>query len=270
MTTPNLHPAQTSVFVFGSNHKGVHGAGAARHAARWCGARSGQGEGPMGAGVHAPTGTVLPASYAIPTKSGPSTTLPLVEVTQHVEAFLDYARQCPALTFQVTRIGCGLAGFKDEQIAPLFTDAPPNCLLPGRWLALRDPGVARVIVAGSRGVTDRAAVFAKIESTTRRLWGKSGFEIVSGMAAGPDTLAVDWARQAGFAGSVVPFPAEWQRYGKAAGMIRNQQMAWYGTHLLAFWDGESPGTRTMIDMAQRDGLVVRVVQMAARAAIAAD
>ncbi|MDD5001531.1 MAG: SLOG family protein [Thiomonas arsenitoxydans] len=251
-----MHPAQNAVFVFGSNLAGIHGAGAALHAARWCGARRGQGEGIMGA----QSDDLLPACYAIPTKRTPQEGLPLEAVAQHVEAFKSYARDCPKLTFQVTRIGCGLAGFADDQIAPLFHDAPANCLLPGLWLRRRDPDVARVIVAGSRGITDRAAVFQKIEALTRRLWLSSGFEIVSGMARGPDTLAIEWAEWAGFAGSVVRFPAEWDRYGKAAGMIRNQQMSWYGTHLLAFWDGQSPGTRAMIDIAKRDGLQVRVVQ----------
>lgn len=258
MTTP--HPAQSAVFVFGSNLAGIHGGGAARHAARWCGARAGQGEGPMGASVRAPDNLVLPACYALPTKANPRTTLSLPEVAEHVEAFKAYVRECPSLLFQVTRIGCGLAGFTDEQIAPLFADAPQNCLLPGTWLVRRDPGTARVIVAGSRGIHDRKKVFEKIEGLTRRLWHKSGFEIVSGMAAGPDTLAIEWARNSGFAGSVVQFPAEWERYGRAAGAIRNQQMAWYGTHLLAFWDGSSPGTRNMIETAQRDGLQVRVVR----------
>ena len=257
MTQFALHPAQRAIFVFGSNRLGIHGAGAARHAARWCGARKGQGEGPMGAmpGVDA----LIPASYAIPTKSDPQTALPLPGVAQHVAAFLDYARQCQTLTFQVTRIGCGLAGFTDEQIAPLFDEAPDNCLLPGVWRKRRDPDVARVIVAGSRGITDRAKVFEKVESLTRRLWLSSGFEIVSGLAAGPDTMAIEWAQWAGFSGSVVRFPAEWDRYGRAAGMVRNQQMAWYGTHLIAFWDGRSPGTKNMIETAKKDGLAVRVV-----------
>ena len=257
MTQFALHPAQRAIFVFGSNRLGIHGAGAARHAARWCGARKGQGEGPMGAmpGVEA----LIPASYAIPTKADPQTALPLPEVARHVQTFLDYARQCPTLTFQVTRIGCGLAGFTDEQIAPLFDEAPDNCLLPGVWRKRRDPDVARVIVAGSRGITDRAKVFEKVESLTRRLWLSSGFEIVSGLAAGPDTMAIEWAQWAGFSGSVVRFPAEWDRYGRAAGMVRNQQMAWYGTHLIAFWDGRSPGTKNMIETAKKDGLAVRVV-----------
>ena len=252
------HPAQSAVFVFGSNRQGIHGAGAALHAARWLGAVRGQGEGPLPR-----DGLEPPACYAIPTKLDPRTPLALDEVAHHVAAFLDYARACPTLTFQVTRIGCGLAGFTDEQVAPLFDDAPANCLLPGRWLAMRDPGVARVIVAGSRGITDRGLVFAKIESMTRRLWALSGFEVVSGMADGPDTLAIEWAERAGFAGSVVRFPAEWDRYRRAAGPIRNQQMSWYGTHLLSFWDGQSHGTRSMIEIARRDGLHVRTVPVAA-------
>jgi hypothetical protein len=240
------------VFVFGSNSLGVHGAGAALHASRWMGAVRGQGEGPMRVGTDAP------ACYAIPTKADPHTQLPLTDVAQGVARFFDYAHAHPELTFQVTRIGCGLAGFTDEQIAPLFDDAPPNCALPGLWLARRDAGVARVIVAGSRTIRDRALVWAKIEAITRRLWSRWGFEIVSGLADGPDTLAVQWAENAGFAGSVARFPADWNRYGRAAGPIRNAQMSWYATHLLAIWDGHSAGTHNMIETARRDGLAVRV------------
>lgn len=254
-----LHPAQSAVFVFGSDLMGAHGAGAAAHAARWYGAVRGTGVGPMGVAETA-AGAIQPACYAIPTKADPACRLPLEAVAEHVQRFKAYAREHEKLAFQNTRIGCGLGGFTDEQIAPLFDDAPPNCLLPGVWLRRRDPEVARVIVAGSRGVTDRALLFAKVETLTRRLWLSSGFEIVSGMAAGPDTLALDWAEWAGFGDSVVRFPAQWNRYGKAAGHIRNQQMAWYGTHLIAFWDGTSPGTRNMIETAKRDGLNVRVVR----------
>ena len=249
-----LHPAQSAVFVFGSNLRGIHGKGAALHAARWHGALPGVGEGPMGK-----------SCYALPTKANPSTPLVLDDVADAVARFKDYARIHPDLTFQVTRIGCGLAGFTDEQIAPLFDDAPANCLLPGMWLRRRDPEVARVIVAGSRGIADRALVFQKVETLTRRLWLSTRFEIVSGLAKGPDTLAIEWAEWAGFAGSVVRFPAQWDRYGqKAAGPIRNAQMAWYATHLIAFWDGVSPGTKNMIETAKKDGLNVRVVMREAR------
>jgi hypothetical protein len=253
-----MHPVQTAVFVFGSNLRGIHGAGAARHAARWCGAQRGQGEGPMGAMPG--TELVLPTCYAIPTKEHPGKSLPLDAVRVHVERFLDYARQCPALTFQVTRIGCGLAGFSDDQIAPLFNDAPPNCLLPGVWLRRRDPEVARVIVAGSPGVADRAFVFRRLEALTRRLRTSRGFEIVTRGEAGADHLAEEWAERKGFASAVVRFPAQQERYGTAAEFVRIRQMTWYATHLIAFWDGESGGTRDLIDATQYNGLQLRVVR----------
>lgn len=259
MSKCSRHPVQTAVFVFGSNLAGVHGAGAALHAALWCGARRGQGEGPMGAQTVG--GAVAPACYALPTKASPHQTLSLELVADHVDRFLDYARQTPKLLYQVTRVGCGRAGFSDDQIAPLFDGAPANVLLPGMWLTQKDPSVARVIVAGSRGIKDRRAVFGKIEAATKRLWSKRGFEVVSGCARGVDTLAIEWADGAGFSDSVAHFPAEWTRYGRAAGMIRNRQMSWYGTMLLAFWDGKSSGTRNMIEVAKEDGLHVVVHEL---------
>lgn len=109
------------IFVFGSNLGGYHGLGAAQAALLWHGAIYGQGIGREG------------NSYAIPTKDRSLAVLPLTEVAQHVSTFLDYARQHPADEFQVTRIGCGYAGFKDEEIAPLFAYAPENCLFDEKW-----------------------------------------------------------------------------------------------------------------------------------------
>lgn len=111
----------TAVFVFGSNLEGIHGAGAARTARRDYGARTGIGHGVAG------------RSYAIPTKSTPRKSLTLREVAGHVSQFKEFARWRDDLTFVVTRIGCGLAGFTDDQIKPLFGDAPDNCLLPEGW-----------------------------------------------------------------------------------------------------------------------------------------
>lgn len=94
------------VFVFGSNLLGNHAGGAARVARRNFGAIMGQGEGMQG------------QSYAIPTM------FPNVEMIKpYVDRFIDLAREWDQTTFYVTRIGCGIAGFTDEQIAPLFTDA---------------------------------------------------------------------------------------------------------------------------------------------------
>jgi hypothetical protein len=109
------------VFVFGSNLGGRHGKGAALYAKQHRGAIYGQGVGRQG------------SSYAIPTKAANLKVLPLSAIAIYVTAFLAYARQNPKLTFEVTRIGCGLAGYKDDDIAPLFKGAPSNCQLPEGW-----------------------------------------------------------------------------------------------------------------------------------------
>lgn len=109
------------IFVFGSNEAGIHGAGAARYALDQHGARWKRGFGHFG------------NSYAIPTKDQRIETLPFEKVKSYVKAFLEYAESKPRLTFQVTRIGCGLAGFTDQQIAPLFKGAPSNCQFDEAW-----------------------------------------------------------------------------------------------------------------------------------------
>lgn len=115
-----FEPGPGRVFVFGSNLAGIHGAGAAK-TARGYGAVWGKGEGLMG------------NTYAIPTKNGMLNTLPLEEVRSHVSRFVQFAKDNKDLTFFVTRIGCGLAGFTDYDIAPLFKEAPDNCELPIGW-----------------------------------------------------------------------------------------------------------------------------------------
>lgn len=97
---------QDEVFVFGSNLAGLHHGGAARVAVQRFGAKPGQGVGMQG------------QSYAIPTMQGGVDT-----IKPYVDEFIDLAREWDQTTFYVTRIGCGIAGFTDEQIAPLFNDA---------------------------------------------------------------------------------------------------------------------------------------------------
>ncbi len=103
------------VFVFGSNLAGSHGGGAAYVAWRRFGAVMGQGVGLQG------------QSYAIPTMQGGVET-----IKPYVDEFIAFAKTHPELFFYVTRIGCGIAGFRDEEIAPLFSDAVgvPNICLP--------------------------------------------------------------------------------------------------------------------------------------------
>lgn len=117
----------TTIFVFGSNLAGRHGAGSARAAMHMYGAVMGQGEGLQG------------RSYAIPTKDTALRTLPLSEIMGHVARFLRFAANSPNDTFDVVAIGCGLAGYKPKQIAPMFACAPKNVTLPQefiRWLNL--------------------------------------------------------------------------------------------------------------------------------------
>lgn len=114
----------SSVFVFGSNLAGRHGKGAALFAHQNRGAVYGQGIGFQG------------NAYAIPTKDGQLQSLPLTVIAGHVSNFLAFAAERPDLRFQVTAVGCGLAGYKPEQIAPMFKAAPSNCELPPEFSAV--------------------------------------------------------------------------------------------------------------------------------------
>lgn len=116
------------IFVFGSNLAGIHGAGAAKVAHRNYGAEWGTGSGLTG------------NSYAIPTKDMLIDSLPLGTVQNWVTVFLGFARDHPDMAFQVTQIGCGLAGFTKEQIAPMFADAPKNCFFDTAWRDLMPEG----------------------------------------------------------------------------------------------------------------------------------
>lgn len=100
------HLDEDEVFVFGSNLAGNHAGGAARTALLRFGAKMGQGEGMQG------------QSYAIPTMQGGVET-----IKPYVDRFIDLAYEWDQTTFYVTRIGCGIAGFTDEEIAPLFDRA---------------------------------------------------------------------------------------------------------------------------------------------------
>ena len=100
------HLEPDEIFVFGSNLQGMHAGGAARIAYNKFGARWGQGVGIQG------------QSYAIPTMQGGVET-----IKPYVDEFIKLAREWDQNTFYVTRIGCGIAGFTDRQIAPLFDEA---------------------------------------------------------------------------------------------------------------------------------------------------
>jgi hypothetical protein len=117
-----LKPNQ--IFVFGSNLAGRHRAGAAKDAMLYFEAKFFKGEGPTG------------RCYAIPTKDHNLKTRPLKEIEESVSTFLNYARSYPEYEFIVTPVGCGLAGYTPEQIAPMFWGHPKNVILPDEFVPL--------------------------------------------------------------------------------------------------------------------------------------
>jgi hypothetical protein len=111
------------IFVFGSNQSGRHGAGAAKTALGW-GAVWGQAEGMQG------------RTYGIPTKdSSVLKTLSIGEIKPYVDRFIEFAKTRPDLSFLVTEVGCGLAGLKPKDVAPLFKASidQENIHLPARF-----------------------------------------------------------------------------------------------------------------------------------------
>lgn len=125
ITPDNMtHIAYNQCFVFGSNQGGRHGKGASATALKW-GAILGQSEGLQG------------HTYGIPTKNASITrTLSIDEIRPYVNRFIAFAQQHPELHFFVTEIGCGFAGMKHEQVAPLFKDClgMENVSLPSKFI----------------------------------------------------------------------------------------------------------------------------------------
>jgi hypothetical protein len=115
---------KNQVFVFGSNLAGIHGAGAAKTARFKFGAKLGVGEGLTG------------QSYALPTKDRSIRTMSLEKINEHVMRFLKFASDNPSKEFLVTCIGCGLAGYKHSQIAPMFKERTSNVRLPEEFNSL--------------------------------------------------------------------------------------------------------------------------------------
>jgi hypothetical protein len=113
----------------------------------------------------------------------------------------------------------------------------------------------KLIVAGSRSVTDYSLVASAIDELVRK--GMKISAIIDGTARGVDTLAARYATDHGIEN--IRVPADWKQFGPGAGRIRNIRMAEMGDALLALWDGKSSGTRTMIEAATKRGIQVHVV-----------
>lgn len=118
--TVKMKMKENEIFVFGSNLAGKHGVGAAKTALKF-GAKFGVGEGIQG------------NTYALPTKDEHIKTLPLNEIQKHIDNFIQSAIDNPDKKFLVTRIGCGWAGYSNEEIAPMFTGSPDNVQFSTQW-----------------------------------------------------------------------------------------------------------------------------------------
>jgi glycerophosphoryl diester phosphodiesterase len=119
--------------------------------------------------------------------------------------------------------------------------------------------IMRVIVAGSRSFNCFEKLTNALNEYLKDAIYSEGFEIVSGGARGADRLGEKYARLYG--ANIKQFIPDWNGLGRRAGILRNEQMAKYATHLVAFWDGISPGTKHMIEFAKRSGLTVHVVMV---------
>jgi|SRR5208337_1671635 len=109
------------IFVCGSNLAGRHGLGAAKYAREHYGAEYGVGEGRSG------------NTYLIPTKGLRLEVLPLDVIRLSCIKFVDYTKAHPEFEFELTRVGCGLAGYTNDQIAPFFRGVPDNVKVPPDW-----------------------------------------------------------------------------------------------------------------------------------------
>lgn len=170
-------PNGGEVFTFGSNLAGRHGAGAALVARERFGARPGEGVGYIGeAPAHC---------YALPTKGEKLEILSLEVIARYAERFRDFVGAHPDMRFFVTRIGCGLAGYKDQDVAPLFAGVSSSqCSFPVEWRPYLAPPSMAYAGIGSRKAPH--AALAMMRRVAKRL-DERGYTLRSGGADGADT-----------------------------------------------------------------------------------
>lgn len=116
----------------------------------------------------------------------------------------------------------------------------------------------RTIIAGSRGITGYWTLLLAVAAAERE-WGYKITEVVTGKARGVDTLGEHYAKENNL--PLHEYPADWNKHGKRAGYLRNVEMGEVAQALLAIWDGQSPGTKHMIDIARKKGLHVYVYEV---------
>lgn len=116
----------------------------------------------------------------------------------------------------------------------------------------------KLIIAGGRDFND----YNLLQLETQRFLVEQQFKpsqvtIISGHAKGADMMGEVFAHKYKF--NLEIYPADWNQFGKRAGPIRNEEMAKFGTHLLLFWDGQSKGSKNMLENAQKYELTYKII-----------
>lgn len=122
--------------------------------------------------------------------------------------------------------------------------------------------IFRIIIAGGRNFNDYNLLKEKVDNIISDKRKTHQIYIVSGKARGADSLGEKYANENGL--NIMEFPADWDKHGRSAGYKRNVEMAENADALIAFWDGESRGTKHMIDIAKEKNLLTRIIRYDAR------
>lgn len=251
------------VFVFGSNLAGRHGKGAALAAVKEYGAIYGQGTG------------LQNNAYAIPTKDHRIQTMRLDYIAGHIREFLRFAEQNPNLEFIVTPIGTGLAGYPVELIAPMFHFAPSNCLLPEGWSQTFRNTETRILITGSRGISESNFDPEKLNKIIAGLLQRSSSAcILASDLAGAGEIGRHWAQNNKT--SCILYPTLWGNidvphavvktnkngeYNARAAFENNMLMAVGATHIILLWDGQSKETPAIELFAEKNNIPKRVIMV---------
>ena len=116
--------------------------------------------------------------------------------------------------------------------------------------------VKRIVVAGCRDYKNYEEVKKYIDSCISDICKEYKLIFISGCCRGVDALGERYAKESGY--KIERYPAEWKKYGRAAGPIRNEKMAACADLIICFWDGKSRGTKTMIEFAKKYNKPVKV------------
>lgn len=117
----------------------------------------------------------------------------------------------------------------------------------------------RIIIAGSRSCPEKDLQLSLKIATVIKNMDYKDIEVVSGTCKGADKFGENFAEQVSV--GVKRFPADWSKYGKGGGVIRNREMAEYGTHLILLWDGVSKGSYNMLQLAKEYKLKIRIIKI---------